>query len=96
MYNSSGKLKLLKGNKVSDPVTNHDVSSAAIKIAAVWTGTLFGLKLSDLVLLATLFYTLLQIGILIADRIVKPWLAARKDCVLETDSSTSNHGNLGD
>lgn len=96
MYNSSGKLKLLKGNKVSDPATNHDVNSAALKIAAVWTGTFYGIKLSDLVLLATLLYTVLQIGVLLNDRVIKPWRAARRERILELDARISNHGNLGD
>lgn len=95
MYNSSGD-KDSEGNKVGDPVTNHDINSAAIKIAAVWTGTLYGIKLSDLVLLATLLYTVLQIGVLINDRIVKPWRKARKLRALGLDSTISNHGHLGD
>ena len=55
-----------------------DGAAVAAKLAVVWTGTFFGIKLSDLVLLATLCYTLLQIGILVWDRVIKPWRDSRK------------------
>ncbi len=74
-----------KGSQVADPSTNHDVNATAMKIAAVWAGTIFGIKLSDLVLIATLIYTVLQIGLMVSDRIVKPWLAARKSRILGLD-----------
>lgn len=83
MYNR--KSSQPKGSTVADPSTNHEVNSAMLKIGAVWAGTIFGIKLSDLVLIATLIYTVLQIGLLISDRIVKPWLAERKSKILRLD-----------
>lgn len=48
---------------------NNDEQIAAAKMGAVWTGTVLGMQLSDLVLLATLVYTLLQIYVLIRDKV---------------------------
>ena len=65
---------------MADPSSQHtDGAAIAAKLAVVWTGTLFGIKLSDLVLLATLLYTVLQIGIVIWDRIVKPIMNRSKE-----------------
>lgn len=78
---------------MSDPSTNHDVNSTMLKLGAVWAGTIFGIKLSDLVLIATLIYTVLQIGLLISDRIIKPWLAARRNkfpVLLEQPNETNS------
>lgn len=85
-----------KGYIVADPSTNHEVNSAMLKIGAVWAGTLFGIKLSDLVLIATLIYTVLQIGLLISDRIVKPWYAARKSRILTLDSRINDRAKEGE
>lgn len=59
-------------------VQHHELATEAIKAApAVTVGslTLFGVGLSDWVLLTTLLYTLLQIGFLLRDR----WWKKRKD-----------------
>jgi hypothetical protein len=55
-----------------------EVELVAAKLAVVWTGTIFGMKVSDLVLLATLIYTVLQIGLLLWDRVIKPiWFSTK-------------------
>jgi hypothetical protein len=56
-----------------------DSTGVAVKLAAVWAGTLFGIQLSDLVLLATLFYTLLQIGIVLYEKIFRPLYIAYQE-----------------
>ena len=48
------------------------------KLGIVWVGFFAGMSLGDWVLLATLVYTLLQITLLIVERIIKPILAARE------------------
>lgn len=48
------------------------------KLGIAWGGLFAGLTLGDLVLIATLIYTLLQTGLLIVERIIKPILAARR------------------
>jgi len=73
---------------VSDPSTNADVNTAALKLTAIWAGTIFGIELSHLVLAATLIYTVLQIGLIISDRIVKPWLASRRPILVDQDGHT--------
>lgn len=50
-----------------------EVTAAVAKITAVWAGTLFGIQISDLVLVATLIYTVLQICILVWEKMIKPW-----------------------
>ena len=55
--------------------TNSDVMHEAVKAApAVTVGglTFFGVGLSDWVLLLTLIYTILQIGFLIRDKVIRP------------------------
>lgn len=48
---------------------HHDgIGAAFLKVAVAWVGWLGGIKLSDLVLLATLIYTLLQIYFLIRNK----------------------------
>ena len=79
---------------MSDPSTNSDVSSAAIKITAIWAGTIFGIELSHLVLAATLLYTLLQIGLIISDRIVKPWLVSRRPVLVDAEGHTAKEAKL--
>jgi hypothetical protein len=47
-------------------VTENNHDSAGVKLLIAWAGTLMGgVTLSDIVLFATLIYTLLQIAILI-------------------------------
>ncbi len=48
------------------------------KLGVVWAGLFAGISLGDVVLFATLVYTVLQIALLIAERIVKPIMAARE------------------
>jgi hypothetical protein len=48
------------------------------KLGIAWAGFFAGMSLGDWVLLATLVYTLLQITLLIVERIIKPILAARE------------------
>lgn len=71
----------MKGSPLAPDPNQADAAGVVTKVTAVWAGTLFGIQLSDLVLLVTLFYTLIQIGFLIYDRVIKPWrkshLAAR-------------------
>lgn len=62
------------------------VGSALGKVGLVWGGLFAGLSLGDVVLLATLVYTLLQIYLLVSERIVKPWLAARRSKVVSNSS----------
>lgn len=45
------------------------------KLGIVWAGFITGISLSDLVLFATLVYTVLNIGVLVWERIIKPWRA---------------------
>jgi len=55
---------------------HHDIANEAAKAApAVTVGglTLFGVGLSDWVLLATLIYTVLQVFFLLRDKWYKPW-----------------------
>ncbi len=66
------------------------------KLGIVWAGFFAGMSLGDWVLLATLIYTLLQITLLIVERIIKPILAARevrrallKTGVIAGDSNSS-------
>lgn len=57
---------------------HHDIANEAAKAApAVTVGglTLFGVGLSDWVLLATLIYTVLQVFFLLRDKCYKPWKA---------------------
>jgi disulfide bond formation protein DsbB len=44
----------------------------------VSTLMLFGISLSDWTLILTAAYTLLLIAVLVRDKVVKPWLAGRK------------------
>ena len=56
---------------------HHEILTEAIKASPALTVgglTLFGVGLSDWVLLATLIYTVLQVGFLLRDK----WLAPRK------------------
>lgn len=62
------------------------VGSALGKVGLVWGGLFAGLSLGDVVLIATLVYTLLQIYLLVSERIVKPWLAARRSKVVSNSS----------
>ena len=48
------------------------------KLGIAWAGFFAGMSLGDWVLLATLIYTLLQITMLIVERIIKPLMAARE------------------
>lgn len=57
---------------LTDPQTT-EIAGTVTKVTAVWAGTLFGIQLSDLVLLVTLAYTLIQLGFLLYDRVIKPW-----------------------
>lgn len=51
---------------------DQDTQAALIKVLVAWIGTMFGgIELSGLVLFATLIYTILQIYVLIRDRILK-------------------------
>lgn len=49
------------------------------KLGIVWTGLFAGWTLGEVVLMATLIYTILQIVMLVVERIIKPILAARKE-----------------
>ena len=49
------------------------------KLGVIWVGLFAGLKLGDLVLIATLVYTLLQTCMLIVERIIKPLWALRAE-----------------
>ena len=58
--------------------TTESLGAALGKVGIVWGGLFVGISLGDIVLLATLVYTLLQIYLLVAERIVKPWRARRR------------------
>jgi hypothetical protein len=47
------------------------------KISIIWAGFFAGITLGDLVLFATLVYTILQTCLLVYERIVKPLMLAR-------------------
>jgi hypothetical protein len=49
------------------------------KISIVWAGLFAGISLGDVVLVATLIYTLLQIGLAVYERIIRPIRAARAE-----------------
>lgn len=52
-------------------MNDHEISSALIKVLVAWIGTMFGgITLSNLVLFATLIYTILMIYVLVRDRIL--------------------------
>ena len=48
------------------------------KVGLIWAGLFAGLKLGDVVLMATLVYTVLQIGLTVYERIVRPITASRR------------------
>ena len=50
-------------------VEQTDGQVATINLTAIWAGTIFGIHLSDLVLIVTLVYTLLQTYVLIRDKL---------------------------
>jgi hypothetical protein len=80
----------MKGKSVS-PVEQQDPHMAlkASELGLIWAGTLFGVKISDWVLVATLIYTVLRILELLWDRLAKPWLAyrARAKATTQVDST---------
>ena len=47
------------------------------KISIIWAGFFAGITLGDLVLFATLVYTILQTCLLVYERIIKPIMLAR-------------------
>lgn len=56
--------------------THHDIANEAARAAPTLTVgglTLFGVGLSDWVLLATLIYTVLQVFFLLRDKCYRPW-----------------------
>lgn len=48
------------------------------KVSIIWAGLFAGIKLGDVVLMATLVYTLLQIGLAVYERIIKPLQAVHE------------------
>ena len=63
------------------------------KLGIVWTGFLAGIKLGDLVLIATLIYTLLQISVLVMERIIRPFMAAHAAEKLRAEQLDSMPGD---
>jgi Phage holin T7 family, holin superfamily II len=49
------------------------------KVSIIWAGLFAGIKLGDVVLIATLVYTLLQIVLAVYERIIKPIRAAHAE-----------------
>jgi predicted lipid-binding transport protein (Tim44 family) len=70
--------------------TTEPLGAALGKVGVVWGGLFMGISLGDVVLLATLVYTLLQIYLLVAERIVKPLLAARRLAASANELSQEN------
>jgi len=60
------------------PGTPEPMGSILSKLGVVWAGLFAGWTLGEIVLMATLVYTVLQIIMLIVERIIKPILAARR------------------
>ena len=61
------------------------------KVSIIWAGLFAGLELGDVVLFATLIYTILQICLAVYERIIKPIRAARAAAVV-IGSSTGQSG----
>lgn len=53
------------------------VGAVVGKVGVVWAGFFAGMSLGDWVLVATLVYTLLNIALLLVERVIRPILAAR-------------------
>lgn len=53
--------------------------NASLNAAVIWAGTIYGINLSDIVLLLTGIYTILLIIVLVWDKIMKPIAAARRE-----------------
>lgn len=71
---------------------DHATNAAAIKILVAWTLTFIGgVTLQMLVQLAALVYTMLQIYLLVRDRIIKRRVA-RESRRMELDSRPHHHG----
>lgn len=63
------------------PQQDHEVRNAALNASVVWAGTIYGIQISDLVLLLTGFYTILLIIVLIWDKVLKPIAASRREAI---------------
>lgn len=48
------------------------------KLSVIWTGLFVGIYMTDVVLIVTLIYTVLQIGLTVYERIIKPIRALQK------------------
>jgi hypothetical protein len=59
-------------------ITPEPIGTIMAKVGIVWTGLIAGISLGDIVLFATLIYTILQTVMLVVERIIKPILAARE------------------
>lgn len=64
------------------------------KVSIIWAGLFAGIKLGDVVLIATLVYTVLQICLAVYERIIRPIQAVRsvKTIAVVTGSSTGQTG----
>jgi len=60
------------------------------RVGIVWAGLFAGISLGDVVLFATLVYTLLQIGLTVYERIIKPIRAARAEVVALKVTAVAN------
>jgi hypothetical protein len=80
----------IKGSFV-DKLSPHDSSLDGMiaKLTVMWTGFFAGIGLSDLFTLASLVYVLLNIFVLVRDKIVK-----RKADILKSRESDTDNGNL--
>lgn len=71
------KIRIDKDGHVSTLDHQDAVGNIMGKLGIAWVGFFAGISLSDLALLATLVYTSLQIGILMWEKVIKPWRRRR-------------------
>lgn len=67
-----------RNGHVTTPEHQDAVGNILGKLGIAWAGFFAGISLSDLVLIATLIYTCIQTGVLIWEKIIKPWRRTAK------------------
>lgn len=75
-----------------DKLSPHDSSLDGMiaKLTVMWTGFFAGIELSDLFTLASLIYVLLNIFVLVRDKIIK----RKVDILKARESGTTGPGNF--
>ncbi len=79
----------------STAVQSESIGTILGKVSIVWAGLFAGITLGDVVLFATLIYTLLQIALTIYERIVKPWHSAHVAALVAKATTESSNGQTG-